>query len=68
MTNNVEKERVKVKVEHGYTHSVRIPKQWIRSLGLLMARELVLVKEGNPMAWEITIKPAEKKSTAPSKD
>ena len=56
--------KVKVKKDH-YTTYVRIPKQWIRDLGLLMARELVLVKVGNPLSWEIRIKPMQK-STLPS--
>ena len=57
--------KVKVKKDH-YTTYVRIPKQWLRELGLLLAQEVVLEKHGNPFAWEIRIKPVQK-STAPTK-
>ena len=57
--------KVKVKKDH-YTTYIRIPKDWLRELGLLFAKELVLEKVGNPLSWEIRIKPVQK-STAPSK-
>lgn len=37
---------------------MRIPKDWIRELGLIMATEVIVEKVGsNPLGWEIKIKP-----------
>jgi len=37
-----------VRIEHGYTHSVSIPKMWLQRLGWLMAKELKLEIEKHP--------------------
>lgn len=62
MLPNPNQTKVKIKTDH-YTKYVRIPKEWIRELGLVMTKEVVLeMRQKNPLQWEIKIKPVLKTS------